>query len=131
VISDPNVRKKIVSWEQDTCKDPASLFKEMVISRAKVAHLGGFSSYFDYTSQSKMMDTRSVPCFLKGMKAQVTAQTNTLIESALGEKMQALNYDFTIKDLRLGLRPGKTIRDYQLHNPEVQINWGGVSCTCS
>jgi hypothetical protein len=130
-ISDINVRKKIVSWEQDTCKDLAPLFKEMVMSRAKVARLAGFKSYFDYRSQKKMMDTRSVELFLKNLKSQIAPQTDAFMESALEQKMQALDYDFTIKKLRSKLRPGKTIRDYQLHEPEAQINRGDLACTCS
>jgi Zn-dependent oligopeptidase len=50
------------------------LFKEMVMSRAKVAHLAGFKSYFDYRSQKKMMDTRSVELFLKNLKSQIALQ---------------------------------------------------------
>ena len=130
-ISDINVRKKILSWEQDTCKELAPLFKEMVISRAKVAHLAGFKSYFDYRSQKKMMDTRSVELFLKNLKSQIAPHADAFMESALEQKMQALDYDFTIKKLRSKLRPGKTIRDYQLHDPEAQINWGDLACTCS
>jgi Peptidase family M3 len=128
-ISDPEVRKRIVNWEQDTCKDLAPLFKEMVMSRAKIGHLEGFKSYFDYRSQFKMMSSSSVERFLKGLKSQIDPCADAFMESTIEQKMKDLNYDFTIKGLRQKLKHGKTIRDYQIHHPEAQINWGDYSCT--
>ncbi|PMD19822.1 zincin [Hyaloscypha hepaticicola] len=126
-ISDPNVRERIVSWEQDTCKDLAPRFREMMLSRARVAHLKGFKSFFEYRSQFKMMNTTSVDLFLKDLKSKIDRYANAFMESAIEQKMNDLGYDFTIKNLRERLRRGKTIRDYQNNHPEAQINWGDYS----
>jgi hypothetical protein len=128
-ISDPNVRERIVSWEQDTCKDLAPRFREMMLSRARVAHLQGFKSFFEYRSQFKMMNSTSVDLFLKDLKSKIDPYANAFMESAIEQKMNALGYDFTIKKLRERLHGGMTIRDYQAYHPEAQINWGDYSCT--
>jgi Peptidase family M3 len=128
-ISDPNVRERIVSWEQDTCKDLAPRFREMMLSRARVAHLQGFKSFFEYRSQFKMMNSTSVDLFLKDLKSKIDPYANAFMESAIEQKMNALGYDFTIKKLRERLHGGMTIRDYQNYHPEAQINWGDYSCT--
>ena len=111
-ISDPNVRERIVSWEQDTCKDLAPRFREMMLSRARVAHLKGFKSFFEYRSQFKMMNTSSVDLFLKDLKSKIDRYAKAFMESAIEQKMNDLGYDFTIKNLRERLHRGKTIRDY-------------------
>lgn len=128
-ISDPNVRERIASWEQDTCKDLAPRFREMMLSRARVAHLKGFKSFFEYRSQFKMMNTTSVDLFLKDLKSKIDPYANAFMESAIEQKMNDLGYDFTIKKLRERLHTGKTIRDYQNYHLEAQINWGDYSCT--
>jgi hypothetical protein len=47
-ISNPDIRKKIILWNQDTCKDLAGPFKEMLLSRAAIARMAGYKSYFKY-----------------------------------------------------------------------------------
>ena len=128
-ISDPDVRKRIISWEQDSCRDFAPAFKEMVLSRATIAHLTGLDSYFDYMSKFKMLDSRSVKRFLQRLDPQVEPLRNAFLESAIEQKMKSFNYDFTIKGLRQRLKIGTTIRDYQSYQPDAQINWGDLACT--
>lgn len=128
-VADPDVRKKLIMWHQDTCKDLAESFKEMVLSRAAVARLSGYESYFDYMSQFKMMGTRSVKGFLKDLKSQVDPHLNALMKSVFEQKFRDL-YDKPTKEVHHALKHyGKTIQDFQLSHKDTQINWGDLRCT--
>lgn len=129
-VSDHDVRKKLVTWEQDTCKDLAQSFKEMVVSRATIARLAGFKSYFHCRSQSKMMTTRSVELFLKDLKSRLDPPLSAFMEQIFEQKAKDLKPDFSIRELRNSLKYyGNTIRDFQNSHPATQINWGDVTCT--
>jgi hypothetical protein len=51
-VSNPDIRQKLISWNQNTCKDLAGSFKEMLLSRAAIARMSGYKSYFEYQSHS-------------------------------------------------------------------------------
>jgi hypothetical protein len=127
-ISNRESRQRIIRWEQDASKDFAPSFKKMLIYRANIARLAGCKSYFEYMSQSKMVGSRYVKHFLDGLGSQIEPLRSALVERLVEEKMRDLNYDYTTKDLHQKLQPGKTIRDYQLYNPDSQIDWGDFCC---
>jgi hypothetical protein len=127
-ISDPNFRRKIINLEQNTCNELAPLFKEMVMARAKIAHLAGFRLYFDCKTKNKMLNLDSVRSFLTDFRSQIKLDTKVMIEHVLEQKMSDLNYDFSIPKLNKKLKSGKTIRDFQLYCPEAQIDWGDLAC---
>jgi len=126
-ISNPETRKRVISWEQTTCSDLAPQFKDMVIARARFAKLAGFKSYFDFRSRYNMLNPRSVKHFLKNIQSQVQADAEHFVESILEQKMRDLNYG-SIQELRQKLKKGKTVRDFQLYCPDAQVNWGDVFC---
>jgi Zn-dependent oligopeptidase len=129
-VSDPDVRTKLISWEQDTCKDLAQPFKEMVVSRATIARLAGFKSYFHYRSQSHMMTTGSVERFLNDLKSWLSHAQSAFIERIFEQKVKDLNPDFSIKELRHRLKYyGNTVCEFQNAHPATQINSGDLACT--
>jgi hypothetical protein len=128
-VSNPDVRKTLITWHQDTCKDFAHSFKSMVLSHATISRLSGFKSYFDYKSQSKMMSTKSVARFLKSLKSRVNLHMNAFMEGLFEQKVRDLNLNRTIEELRSALKyHGNTTRDFQKIHTDTQVNWGDVAC---
>lgn len=128
-VSDPDVRKKLTLWEQDTCERFTQQFKEMLRSRADLARSAGFNSYFDYRSQERMMSTSSVKGFLHSLNTQIKPLLNNFMESIFKQKYDDLNYDKSWKELIGSLKyHGKSLRDLQYAHPDTQVNWGDVIC---
>ena len=131
-VSDPYVRRKLVIWRHDPRKVLTQQFKEILMSRATIARLAGFKSYFQHQSQFKMLSQESVTRFLEDLLSQVRPYRDALIENALEQKLRDLNYNISQQDLTNSLRHhGKSIRDFQIAHKDVQVNLGDVACTYS
>jgi hypothetical protein len=130
-VSNPNIRQKLISWNQNTCNDLAGSFKEMLLSRAAIARMSGYKSYFEYQSHStsKMLSPRSVKYFLERLRSQIAPHINSAVEDMVKQKIRDLNLgDIAGENLcDLLEKMGKSIQDFQKFHTRAQINWGDVS----
>jgi hypothetical protein len=130
-VSNPDIRQKLISWNQNTCTDLAGSFKEMLLSRAAIARMSGYKSYFEYQSHStsKMLSPRSVKYFLERLRSQIAPHIDSAVEDMAKQKIRDLELgDIADENLRdLLERMGKSIQDFQKFHTRAQINWGDVS----
>ena len=99
------------------------------MSRAAIARLSGYKSYFDYRSQSKMMSPKSVERFLVNLKSQINPYVGICMGEMLQRKLHDLNFDISKEELSKSLKHhGLSLRDFQLAHEEIQLNWGDVIC---
>ncbi|KAE9365453.1 zincin [Stipitochalara longipes BDJ] len=126
-VSNPDVRKKLMIWRHDTRTIFIQQFKEMLMSRAAIARLAGFKTYFELQSHFKMMSLESVKSFLEDLKSQIRPYQDAFIEDVLEQKLRDLNYHVSRQELTTSLKyHGKSIRDFQKTHKETQINLGDV-----
>jgi len=130
-VSNPDIRQKLISWNQDTCEDLAGSFKEMLLSRAAIARMSGYKSYFEYRSHStsRMLSPRSVKYFLERLRSQISPHINSAVEDMVKQKIRDLDLGNIAGENLCDLleKMGKSIQDFQKFHTRAQINWGDVS----